>query len=150
MNKEVFDRNHILFDSNARTKEEAFQAIARVAYDAGFIDDEYAYFRGMCMREKEVTTGFQDGIAIPHAKGEACLKPGIFLVKFEHPIAWKSLDGSPVHVALGLTIPFGGETEHLQILSRLARKMVHEEFRNALTSSNDVDTLYQTIAEIEL
>lgn len=91
MDKSVFDRHHIQFDTEAKTQKEAFHVIAHAAYEAGYVKDENAYFEGMCEREKEATTGFQDGIAIPHSKHATCIKPGIFLVKFEHPIAWNAL-----------------------------------------------------------
>ena len=83
-------------DTEAKTQKEAFRVIAHAAYEAGFVKDENAYFEGMCEREKEATTGFQDGIAIPHSKHATCIKPGIFLVKFEHPIAWNALDRKSV------------------------------------------------------
>ena len=71
-------------------------------------------------------------------------------MKFEHPIAWNALDGEPVRVALGLTIPEDGGDVHLRILSKLARKMISEEFRTALKTGTDVDALYEVIAAVEL
>ena len=62
MDKSVFDRHHIQFDTEAKTQKEAFRVIAHAAYEAGFVKDENAYFEGMCEREKEATTGFQDGL----------------------------------------------------------------------------------------
>ena len=91
MDKSVFDRHHIQFDTEAKTQKEAFHVIAHAAYEAGYVKDENAYFEGMCEREKEATTGFQDGIAIPHSKHATCIKPGIFLVKFDtrlHGMRW--------------------------------------------------------------
>ena len=38
----------------------------------------------------------------------------------------------------------------LRILSKLARKMISEEFRTALKSGTDVDALYEVIAAVEL
>ncbi|MFQ7537715.1 MAG: PTS sugar transporter subunit IIA [Clostridium sp.] len=150
MDKRVFDRHHIHFDTEAKTQKEAFRVIAHEAFTAGFVKDENAYYEGMCAREEEATTGFQDGIAIPHSKNETCIKPGIFLVKFKHAIEWNALDGKPVQVALGLTIPEDGGEQHLRILSKLARKMISEEFRTALKTGTDVDALYEVIAAVEL
>ena len=48
------------------------------------------------------------------------------------------------------TIPEDGGDVHLRILSRLARKMISEEFRTALKSGTDVDALYEVIAAVEL
>lgn len=150
MDTTVFNKQHIHFNTTAFTQEDAFKAIAKIAQEAGFVDDENAYFDGLKEREKEATTGFQDGIAIPHSKHTTCKKPGIFLVRFAHPIEWNALDEQPVHVAIALTIPQDGGDEHLRILSKIARKLMNEEFRNAIKNNEDVDALYNAIAEIEI
>lgn len=150
MDKSVFDKSHIHFNEDAKTQEEAFHVIAHIAYEAGFAGDEAAYFEGLKEREKEATTGFQDGIAIPHSKHDTCLKPGIFLVRFQHAIEWNALDEQPVHVAIALTIPQAGGEQHLRILSKIARSLMKEEFRTSLKTTNDKDTLYNVIAEIEI
>ena len=74
MDKSVFDRHHIQFDTEAKTQKEAFRVIAHAAYEAGFLKDENAYFEGMCEREKEGDNRLQDGIAIPHSKHATCKK----------------------------------------------------------------------------
>lgn len=150
MDTSVFNQDHIVFDDTATTQTQAFHIIAHKAFREGYVKDEEAYFQGLCAREKEATTGFQDGIAIPHSKHETCLKPGVFLVRFAHPIAWNALDGEPIHVALGLTIPEAGGEEHLRILSKLARQLIHEDFRQALKSSEDIEELCAVLAAVEI
>lgn len=150
MDKLVFDKHHIHFNTEASTQDEAFKAIAKAAYEAGFVADEETYYKGLWEREQEATTGFQDDIAIPHSKNTTCLKPGIFLMKFKNAIEWNALDNEPVHVAIALTIPYDGGEQHLRILSKIARKMINDDFRSALKNSDDTDTLYGVIDAIEL
>ena len=150
MNELVFNEKHIFFDNTAMTQEDAFRVIAKLAFQQGYVQSEEAYFVGLCEREKEATTGFQDGIAIPHSKNVTCLKPGVFLVKFENSIEWNSLDGEPVNVALGLTIPEDGGQNHLRILSQLARKMIDDDFRSSLKNSKDVNELFKTVNAVEI
>lgn len=150
MDTSVFDKQHIHFNTSAKTQDEAFREIAHIAFKEGFVDNEEEYFKGLWERENEATTGFQDGIAIPHSKSKTCLKPGIFLIKFEEAIEWNALDEQPIHVAIALTIPFDGGQEHLRILSKIARKLIDEEFRNALKHSMDRDELYEVISAIEI
>lgn len=150
MTSEIFNKEHIFFNEEATTQQEAFKAIAKIAFDAGYVESEEAYFIGLGEREQEATTGFQDGIAIPHSKNETVIKPGVFLVKFKHAIEWNALDGEPVHVAIALTIPEAGGETHLRILSKIARKLIDGDFRNTLKTSTDTESLYQAIAQIEI
>lgn len=150
MDKAIFDKNHIYFDERSRTQAEAFQAIAQKAFDLGYVKDKDSYYEGLWEREQEATTGFQDGIAIPHSKNPTCIKPGVFLIKFKHPIEWNALDGKPVRTALGLTIPEEGGEVHLRILSKLARKMIDENFRTTLNESDDLNELYNIVSAVEI
>ncbi|WP_099224180.1 PTS sugar transporter subunit IIA [Listeria costaricensis] len=148
MNEQVFNQAHILFDNTATTQEEAFRVIAQFAYKLGFVENEEAYFEGLKERENEATTGFKDHIAIPHCKHQTNLKPGMFLVKFEHDIPWQALDKQPVRVAFALTIPLEGATEHLKLLSLIARKLIDDTFREDILTSNDPEKLTQIIDSI--
>lgn len=150
MDTSVFNQDHIVFDDTATTQMEAFRIIAHKAFSEGYVQDEEAYFQGLCEREKEATTGFQDGIAIPHSKHTTCIKPGVFLVRFAHPIPWNALDGEPITVALGLTIPEAGGETHLRILSKLARQLIHDDFRQALKNSDHIEELCAVLAAVEI
>lgn len=149
MNDSVFTRENIYFDETCTTQDEAFQFIANIAKERGYVKDAHAYMLGLHEREKEATTGFTDGVAIPHSKDDSVIKSGVFVVKFKNPIEWNSLDGAPVRVAIPLTIPTSGEENHLRILSLIARKLIDDDFRNTLIHSMDKEVLYNTIAQIE-
>ncbi|MGY3745711.1 PTS sugar transporter subunit IIA [Vagococcus salmoninarum] len=149
MNAEVFKKENILFDETSTTQTEAFKEIANFAKERGYVTSAEEYFKGLTGREAEATTGFKDGIAIPHCKNETVIKPGMFLVKFKNDIEWNTLDGQPVKVAFGLTIPQEGAQEHLKLLSLIARKMIDDEFRNGILSENNPDKLTEIIDEID-
>lgn len=149
MNAEVLKKENILFDETSTTQTEAFKEIANFAKERGYVTSAEEYFKGLTGREAEATTGFKDGIAIPHCKNETVIKPGMFLVKFKNDIEWNTLDGQPVKVAFGLTIPQEGAQEHLKLLSLIARKMIDDEFRNGILSENNPDKLTEIIDEID-
>ena len=149
MNKEVFNQEHILFDASARTQEEAFAVIAEFVHSLGFVANEAEYFEGLKQREAEATTGFKDHIAIPHCKDKTNLKPGMFFVRFANEIPWNALDGKPIKVALALTIPEEGATEHLKLLSLIARKLIDDQFREDILSEKDPNHLTAVIDKID-
>lgn len=148
MNQEIFNNTHILYDKESKTQEEAFQSIASFAHEKGFVNDVETFFIGLKEREQEATTGFKDGIAIPHSKNKSVVKPGMFLVKFDHAIAWNALDGKDVNVAFALTIPEEGAADHLKLLSLIARKLIDDSFREGILNENDPDKLTEIIDQI--
>ncbi|PFJ17676.1 PTS cellobiose transporter subunit IIA [Bacillus cereus] len=149
MNKEVFNKKHIIFDTEAKTQQEAFKTIAKVAFEAGYVASSEEFYEGLVQRESETTTGFKDGIAIPHSKHLTVQKPGMFLVKFSNSINWNALDNKPVKVAFALTIPEAGAKEHLKLLSSIARKLIDDEFRNGVCEENDPVKLTEIIEQIQ-
>ena len=52
MDKSVFDRHHIQFDTEAKTQKEAFHVIAHAAYEAGFVKNENAVVTSLVDREQ--------------------------------------------------------------------------------------------------
>ena len=99
-------------------------------------------------REKETTTGFKNGIAIPHSNDASVKRPGLFVIKFDHQIEWNALDKKPVQVAIALSIPQEGSKEHLRLLSEIARKLMDEDFTKIILENDDPDILAQAINEI--
>lgn len=149
MDKNIFNKNNILFDHESKTQEDAFKFLASNVNRLGYSESAIGFFDGLVNREKESTTGFKNGIAIPHSNDDSVLKPGLFVVKFDNAIEWNALDKKPVTMAISLSIPKDGSKEHLRLLSKIARKLMDEEFTNTILKNDDPDILAQAINEIE-
>lgn len=63
MDKSVFDRHHIHFDTEAKTQKEAFRVIAHEAFTAGFVKDENAYYEVCVLERKKLQQDFR--MALP-------------------------------------------------------------------------------------
>lgn len=148
MDKSIFTKENIFFDHESTTQEEAFKFLATNVTEQGFSSSVDGFFEGLKNREKESTTGFKNGIAIPHSNDDSVLKAGLFVVKFDNPIEWNSLDKKPIRVAISLSIPKDGSKEHLKLLSQIARKLMDEDFTNTILNNDDPETLAQLIDQI--
>ncbi|MDU2993439.1 MAG: fructose-specific PTS transporter subunit EIIC [Clostridium sp.] len=148
--KELFSEDHIYIDENSTTQHEAFKFIASIAKKHGYVKSEEDFYHGLQKREKEATTGFNDGIAIPHSKNSTVISPGVFLIKFKNPIEWDSLDGKKITTAFALTIPEDGAENHLKILSTIAKELIDDDFRNTVIKETDSQKLYNLVKGIQL
>ncbi|MCC2249509.1 MAG: PTS sugar transporter subunit IIA [Bacillota bacterium] len=145
MINEMFDANHVVFNSDIETKDDALRFIASFAEHIGIVKSSKSYYKGLKKREKEVTTGFKDGIAIPHCKHKTVLKPALMLVKFTQPIEWESMDKKAVHITFALAIPEGENQEHLKALSTISRALIDETFIDSLLSVTSEAGMYKLI-----
>ncbi len=74
----------------------------------------------------------------PTASRAPCAPPSVAFLRPRRPIRWSGRKGSPVRGVLLIAIPDspGGE-EHLRLIARLSRRLMHEDFREALLSARD-------------
>ena len=133
----LFDSTHMLGTISARSQEEVFEALASRAVELGVADDASAVVSDLKDREKESSTGFGGGIAIPHAKTSNIASPTVLFGRTGSPVAWNALDDKPVSTFISILVPDGEGAEHLRILAKLARKLMHEDFVNGLRNGSD-------------
>ncbi|WP_348737191.1 fructose PTS transporter subunit IIA [Spiroplasma endosymbiont of Ammophila pubescens] len=134
----IFNEKHIILDSTAKTKEEAFLELAQLAENLGYVSDRNELVKGFETREKESSTGFEDGFAIPHARINAVTNTAVLFIRFKNDVDWNAMDGKPTKVAIALIIPEAKSGEiHLGILSEVARKLMDEDFKKAMKVETD-------------
>ncbi|MDI9590800.1 MAG: PTS sugar transporter subunit IIA [Acidobacteriota bacterium] len=128
--------SQVFLDNPATTVDEAFGFLAKKAVELGLSDDEAAVVDAFKEREALGSTGMQGGFAIPHCKSAAINDAAVFVVKFAGDIAWDSMDGQPIKVAIALFAPDGDV--HLSLLSQVAIMLMDARFQKKLLASTDV------------
>jgi fructose-specific PTS system IIA-like component len=138
----LLETDLVLLDSEAVTKAEAVKEICDQLYVTGRADCPRDVEEAIWRRESAYSTGFGHGFAIPHCKTSAVSAHSLAMLKLRQPIPWDSVDGQPVSVVLLLAIRESDQaTAHLKIFSRLARQLMHEDFREQLFQARDASTL---------
>lgn len=146
---EVFKSGHIFFESGLKTKEECLEVLAAHAVELSIGSDKKALLDGFLAREKECTTGFGDGFAIPHTRCDAVKQAGVLVLKNDVGMEWEALDDAPVTIAIALLVPnTEGGTVHMKLLSALSRKLINKEFKEAMRTASDKETVYQLLMSV--
>ena len=109
--------------------------------------DADAIYESLIAREKLGSTGFGNGIAIPHCRLEQCTEPVGALLQLESRIDFDSLDGEPVDLIFVLLVPHEATEQHLLILKTLAERLDREEVRAELRQAPDAQTLYRVMVD---
>lgn len=107
--------------------------------------DSDAIYESLIAREKLGSTGFGNGIAIPHCRLEQCTEAIGALLQLNSKIDFDSLDGEPVDLIFVLLVPYEATEQHLQILKMLAEKLDQDELREALREAPDAASLYRVM-----
>ncbi|TDY50576.1 PTS system fructose-specific IIA component [Alicyclobacillus sacchari] len=146
----MLDSQHVLFHVTTDSQEDTIRKVVALAADTGRIKDISAVVQAVLDREQEGTTGFGKGIAIPHGKSDQVKEPTLLFARLANPVDWNSLDGNPVDTLFVILVPADAATEHLKILSKLARKLMHDDFVQQIKSIASTEALVQYVnAELQ-
>jgi fructose-specific phosphotransferase system IIA component len=134
----------VIVDIQASTKEEATRLLAERLLAAGRITEIEGYLAAVAAREEHFPTGIEGGIAIPHAQSDLVTIPSVAVATTEKGIDFGADDG-PSHLIFLIAAPATGESAHLEILAALARKVMHEEFRDELRADKSATSIAETV-----
>ena len=111
-----------------------------------------AYLLEMLLaRERQGTTGFGKGIAIPHARDPILLRvnqPIVMLTYLAHPIDFEALDLLPVYALFTMVTPTIGA--HLHLLSKLGGLLEDAGMMRLLEHRADTEAIVSRVRDVEL
>ena len=110
-------------------------ALAGRVADAGRATSADALAADVMAREATSATGLPGGIAIPHCRSEAVTEATLAFARLEPRADFGAPDGGADLVFL-IAAPAGGDSDHLKLLSTLARALVRSEFTDALRAAS--------------
>lgn len=140
----------IKLDLQATSKEEVFQELVSVLHAQGRISDQTQFLTDIKAREELDNTGFEDGVAIPHAKSAAVLEPAVVIGVSQSGIDYGAEDGLPSKLFFMIASPDGGDNHHIEVLAELSSKLIEEGFIDAfLNASNTEEALALLLAKQE-
>jgi PTS system nitrogen regulatory IIA component len=100
-------------------------------------------FDSLNSREKLGSTGLGRGVAIPHGRLAALVRPVCAFIKLDQPVEFDALDGQPVDLVFALIVPESSTEEHLQILSGIATLFSNPAFCSSIRDCRNDACLLQ-------
>lgn len=143
--KDYLTKECISFSLTATNKADAITELAQILYAGKKIQDVDSFVKAVNKREQEFTTGIGGGIAIPHGKSDVVTSACIAYGKSRKGVAWDSLDNHPVYAIFMLAIPDEEDEVHLDMLSKLARKLMHKEVQESIHQALQIEDFYEAI-----
>ena len=136
-------------DLQATTKEGVIDEMIAGLSTNGIINDAAVYKEGIMKRESQTSTGLGDGIAMPHAKNKAVVKPAVVFAKSAAGVDYASLDGQPAHLFFMIAAPEGANNVHLEVLASLSRLLINPDFTASLKKAKTPEEVQGLFAAAE-
>jgi len=131
----------IIFDMKSETKKEIIEELIDALFIANKIEKREKVVLEVLEREKVMSTGMQNGIALPHARSKEVDTSVIAVGIKRTGIDFQSFDDKPAKVFVLLLSPEENNELHLQIFSEISR---------FLHKSDSVETLLKCKSEDDI
>lgn len=135
-------------DVPAATKKALFLQLGALAA-AGLGLDARVVAEGLAQREKLGSTGFGQGVAMPHARIEGLDRIAVLVVRLASPLDFDAVDDQRVDVVVGMLSPPDAGAAHLKALARVARRFRDPHFVAKLRGAGSRDAMYALLTADE-
>ncbi len=142
---DYLQENMVDADLRPRDKVDCLRQMIGLLAQAKAIRDEEDSLTRLLEREKVVSTGIGNGIAIPHAKAAHVSSMVIAVARVKEGLDFEALDGRPVHILFLLLGPPQKAGLHVKLLARIARLVKDPAFLEQLKLADSAQKLYQVI-----
>ncbi|MGG3510060.1 PTS fructose transporter subunit IIABC [Paenibacillus lautus] len=132
------------------TQDAVIDEMIGVLEQNGAVRADGDFKQAILAREQESSTGIGMNIAIPHGKSDAVLKPSVVFGIQQDGVDWKSLDGSEAKLIFMIAVPRNSkQNAHLKVLQMLSRKLMDDDFREALLAVTTKEEAYQLLDQVQ-
>ena len=130
----------------APNKKTLFQQLATAASRLTGMDTRVIVER-LVERERLGSTGFGNGVAIPHGKIDGLTRVVGVFARLGAPVDFQAIDDLPVDLVFLLLSPPDSGVEHLKALARVSRRLRDKAFVAKLRGAASPDALYALFAQ---
>lgn len=144
---DILPPERVLCGVSVTSKKRALELASEVlaSHDqAGF---QGVVFDSLIARERLGSTGFGNGVAIPHGRVKNITETMVLFIQLVEPIEYDAIDGKPVDLLFVLVVPEESTDEHLQILSQLAEMFSDKALCRALRECEDKHLLHTLVTD---
>ncbi len=124
----LINENLICLELKAKTKDDVFNEMAELLVAQGRVADKTQFIADVKAREELGNTGFEEGIAIPHAKSTAVAQPAVAIGVSRAGIEYGAEDGKPSQLFFMIASPDNGDNHHIEVLAELSSKLIEDGF----------------------
>jgi PTS system nitrogen regulatory IIA component len=141
------------FDANrpslaAANKRALFQSLGQIAGPRLQIDQS-ELVSALVERERLGSTGFGNGVAIPHGKVAGLRRIYGLVAHLAEPIDYKAIDGAPVDLVFLLLSPPDSGADHLKALAAVSRVIRHAPTVEKLRGARSKDALTAVLMGVD-
>ncbi len=142
----IIDKNCCSVSLSSKTKQDVLHELASLAVQNEKLGEfgVDAIYQGLKQRESDGSTGFGDGVALPHMRLKGLDQFLVFIATSKHGVEFDSIDKKKVHLIFTIIGPAEQVNEHVQILASISRALTTTQIKKELLLAKTSGVLYET------
>jgi PTS system fructose-specific IIA component len=142
---EIITKNLIVVDLEAASKEQVIKDMAKLIEAQDRLHNTEVYIEQVFKREETFPTSVGFEVAIPHGKTDAVKTPALAFARLKDEVQWSNEESVRYVFLIAVPEKEVGEM-HLQILAKLSRKLMRDEFRDQLKNLSKPEEFLELLA----
>jgi fructose-specific phosphotransferase system IIA component len=136
---ELFSEQNVVLAIEPGPKKDLLERILKDLDGKRLIKDFDHVLRDVVEREKVMSTGIGNGVAIPHAYTDGVERLVAGFYRTRSAVDFAALDGEDVDLFFIILGPKASRRDHIKILAKISRLLNHESFREELRKAAGVE-----------
>ena len=145
--KKILNTNLVELNLKGTGKQEVIENLLDILVETGKVKDRALALEALLDREAKMSTGLQQGIAIPHGKTDAVTELLACVGIIRDGIDFKALDGIPSKIFIMTLSPLTRSGPHVQFLADISRVLTSVGMRDKLINAETKDELISLLVK---
>jgi mannitol/fructose-specific phosphotransferase system IIA component (Ntr-type) len=126
-------------------RNKAIEELCELAASQDDMPDTESIYRAVIIREEQMGTGIEEGIAVPHARLADIKGPTVIFGRSPDGIDWNAPDGKSAHFIFLILTPADDYDSQVQILGAIAKVFSETAFCDALLKASDSNAIWSVL-----
>nr|WP_288768402.1 fructose-specific PTS transporter subunit EIIC [uncultured Intestinibacter sp.] len=143
---DLYKENTVCMNLKSKTKPYVINEMVELLDKNGILNNKNEFKKEILEREELSSTGFGNGIAIPHAKTSAVKIPRVAVGISKDGFDFDSVDGNKANLIFMIAAGDDDNDLHLKTLSHLAQNLMDDEFVKEILNSKSKKEIVQLLS----
>lgn len=131
----------ICLDLKSSQKEAALTELADLLFSENKIRHTGEFIQEIWAREETGNTGFEGGVALPHARSSCVLSPAVAIGISRQGIDYGAEDGQPTHLILMIASAEQASEAHIEVLAQISSRLVEDDSVSQILACQDAQAV---------
>jgi fructose-specific phosphotransferase system IIA component len=142
---ELLTEDLISEDLKGQNKYEVIEELLDLLVKKGKIESRETCLNDLFEREQYLSTGLENGLAVPHAKSAAVKELLVSFGLSREGLDFQTLDGKPAHYIFLVLSPRDTSSPHIKVLAQITRNFREGDIGGKILKAGDKKHIFEII-----